>query len=312
MSSITLSIKPRGKPISKLPRELSIDPNATGAELYETIAQQSNFSVHRLRITKGSDGTAIQNSNDATIHSTGLRNQSTINVKGLGPQLAWRTVYMIEYLGPLLIHPLFLLPTLRSLVYRTSHPLELSDIQVLLCALVTLHFLKRELETIFVHRFGRATMPAQNVFRNSTHYWILSGVNIAYWVYSPSSKAATTTIDSANPLILYPGLALYTIGELANLNAHLVLRNLRRPGTSERGIPSGFGFSWVTCPNYLFEVVAWVGVYLISGLNWSVAIFIIIACAPMITWAKQKERKYRSDFGDKYKRKRFAMLPGII
>ncbi|EDN03805.1 predicted protein [Histoplasma mississippiense (nom. inval.)] len=190
-NNITLNVKSRGKPISKLPRELSINPNATGPELYNAIAVKCGLSIHRIRITKASDGTAIHNSNNATIHSTGLRNQSTIYVKDLAGE--------------------------------------------------------------------------------------------------PSTSSS---------------LALFVFGQLANLNSHVVLRNLRRPGTSERGIPSGFGFSLVTCPNYLFEVIAWVGVYLVSGLNWSMVLFIVVACTPMIIWGKQKERAYRTEFGDKYKKKR--------
>ncbi|EER39713.1 steroid alpha reductase [Histoplasma capsulatum var. duboisii H88] len=311
-NNITLNVKSRGKRISKLPQELSINPNATGPELYNAIAVKCGLSIHRIRITKASDGTAIHNSNNATIHSTGLRNQSTIYVKDLGSQLSWRTVYLIEYFGPIFIHPMFLLPSMRARIYRIPNPPPVTDYQVLFCTLVVLHFVKRELESAFLHRFGRATMPALFVIRNSGYYWLLSGCNVAYWVYAPTSKAASTTIKSANPLLLYTGLALFIFGQLANLNSHVVLRNLRRPGTSERGIPSGFGFSLVTCPNYLFEVIAWIGVYLVSGLNWSMVLFIVVACTPMIIWGKQKERAYRTEFGDKYKKKRFVMLPGIV
>jgi very-long-chain enoyl-CoA reductase len=91
-----------------------------------------------------------------------------------------------------------------------------------------------------------------------------------------------------------------------------VLRDLRRPGTTERGIPTGLGFSAVTCPNYFFEIVAWVGIYLVSGFSWSVLLFIVVAAGQMVLWAQKKERRYRKEFGDKYKRKRFVMLPGLI
>ena len=31
-------------------------------------------------------------------------------------------------------------------------------------------------------------MPAFNIFKNSGHYWILSGFNLAYFIYGPSDK----------------------------------------------------------------------------------------------------------------------------
>src|SRR5689334_8594331 len=95
----------------------------------------------------------------------------------IGPQISWRTVFIVEYLGPLLIHPLVYYG--RSLIYRTSAPPSyLQTITMLLCII---HFAKREFETVFIHRFSAATMPARNIFKNSAHYWFLSGLNLAYW-----------------------------------------------------------------------------------------------------------------------------------
>jgi very-long-chain enoyl-CoA reductase len=255
-------------------------------------------------VTKGSDGSVVTNYNDTTIHSTGLRDQSTIYVKDLGTQIAWRTVFLVEYVGPILIHPLVY--CLRPYIYPSAAK-DASHLQTLICWLVCLHFVKREFETLFVHRFSAATMPLRNIFKNSFHYWMLSGVLIAAFVYSPSSATA----QEANPSLLYPGLALYVIGELGNLQSHLTLMGLRSAGGAERGIPQGLFFNLVTCPNYLFETISWIGVYLVSGLSWGVLIFIVVSVAQMAQWAKKKERRYRKEFGDKYKKKRYTMLPGI-
>lgn len=172
--------------------------------------------------------------------------------------------------------------------------------------MITLHFLKRELETTFVHRFSNATMPLLNIFKNSGHYWLLSGLLIAYFTYSPTSPTAGQSI----PAITYSALALYTFGELANLNTHLVLRSLRSPGGTERGVPKGLGFNWVTCPNYLFESIAWTGILMVNR-SWSTAVFIAVAVGQMGVWAKKKESRYRKELGGKYKKKRFSMIPGI-
>ena len=228
----------------------------------------------------------------------------------LGPQISWLLVFIIEYLGPLLIHPLVYY--YRSSIYRNPRPgsegfPEPSFVQQLSFVLIIIHFVKRELETLFIHRFSLATMPLPNIFRNSAHYWILSGFLIAYTTYGPRANAA----GPLNPWLTSLGLLLFVVGELANLSTHITLRNLRSVGGTERGIPVGLGFNTVTCPNYLFEVVSWIGIWMVNR-SVSTGVFLAISGGMMAIWAKQKERKYRKEFGDKYKRKKYVMLPGIM
>ena len=129
---------------------------------------------------------------------------------------------------------------------------------------------------------------------------------MAYWIYLPSAPAA----GPSDPYITYPGLALFLIGELGNLNNHITLRNLRSSGGSERGIPQGLGFNLVTCPNYMFEAIAWTGIAMVSW-SWSTVFFAAVAMGQMGVWAKKKEGRYRKDFGGKYQKKSFAMIPGV-
>ncbi|KAL8900879.1 MAG: hypothetical protein Q9207_005475 [Kuettlingeria erythrocarpa] len=298
--TLTFSVRPRGKPVKKLPEELSLSADNTSSDLYAQLASSAKTSIHRLRITKGSDGTYIPNASSLPVSDTGLRDGSTIYVKDLGPQISWRLVFVLEYLGPLLIHPLFY----YLLTSRTNPP---TFLRTLSCALITLHFLKRELETLFIHRFSAATMPLLNLFKNSAHYWLLAGLNIAFFTYRPHSPAA----GPSNPWITWPSVALYVIGEVGNLNTHLVLRALRSSDEStERGIPKGFGFGLVTCPNYMFETLAWVGIAGVTW-SWSSVLFAAVAVGQMALWAKKREVRYRREFGGRYTKKRSAMLPGI-
>lgn len=178
--------------------------------------------------------------------------------------------------------------------------------------MIMVHFTKRECETVFVHRFSASTMPIFNLFKNSAHYWLLAGLNIALFTYSPSIECPTS--HPIKPYIAGLAIALFGIGEVGNLSAHLTLRGLRSSGGGERGIPiSGvFRYVPVTCPNYFFETLAWIGIWL-ANRSLSTGLFSIIAVGQMAVWARKKESRYRKEFGkDIYKRKRFAMIPGII
>lgn len=80
-------IIPPGKPARKLPEEVSLTSNGSTFDLYHEIARRAGTSVHRLRITKGSDGSVVPNAKSLSVHSTGLREQSTVYVKDLGESL---------------------------------------------------------------------------------------------------------------------------------------------------------------------------------------------------------------------------------
>ena len=71
-----------------------------------------------------------------------------------------------------------------------------------------IHFLKREFETVCIHRFSNNSMPVKNIFKNSFHYWVLSGINMAYWIYRPGFTsghipALTSTVGMALCCILW-------------------------------------------------------------------------------------------------------------
>ena len=40
-------------------------------------------------------------------------------------------------------------------------------------------------------------------------------------------------------------------------------------------------------------------------------VFNVLAVGQMAPWAKKREMKYRKEFGNQYKKKRYFMLPGI-
>lgn len=83
-----------------------------------------------------------------------------VTVKDLGPQLPYKQLFVIEYFGPLLTIPIgFLISKNRS------------DTAKFGAALGFLHFLKRELESEYVHIFSNASVPVSGSIKNFIHYW---------------------------------------------------------------------------------------------------------------------------------------------
>jgi very-long-chain enoyl-CoA reductase len=75
-----------------------------------------------------------------------LTGQSIIIVKNLGKQIGWSTVFYIEYLGPIVILPMMYFMGKRKNYGLSQHLAMLMGVS---------HFVKRELETKFVHVFSK-------------------------------------------------------------------------------------------------------------------------------------------------------------
>ena len=237
-------------------------------------------------------------SGDKLLTSFGLNSGDEVIFKDLGPQISWRTVFLIEYLGPILVHSaLYLLP---SLFYPQHTFKGHSYTQTVAFLCVLFHYVKRELETLYVHVFSLDTMPVRNIFKNSFHYWVLGGLFIAYFLYHPlyTEQHSHTTVNIA--------ALLFVAAELGNLYCHLILRWLRPAGSKVRGIPRGFLFEYVTCANYTCELAAWL-VFCLFVSTLTAWVFLLVSGAQIAQWSVKKHVALRKEFGDKVPRRKILI-----
>jgi protein-S-isoprenylcysteine O-methyltransferase Ste14 len=105
------------------------------------------------------------------------------------------------------------------------------------------------------------------------------------------------------------GVGLFLVGFVINRQADRTLRNLRRPGESGYKVPYGGLYRWISCPNYLGEILTWVGwavaTWSLPGLSF--AVWTIANLAPR---ARAHHAWYRAHFSD-YPTQRKALVPGV-
>lgn len=99
-------------------------------------------------------------------------------------------------------------------------------------------------------------------------------------------------------------------GFALNLHSDNTLLKLRKPGETGYSIPQGGGFRYVSCPNYLGEVMEWAGWALAT---WSLAglAFFVFTAANLVPRALSHHRWYRERFED-YPPGRRAIIRGWL
>jgi len=219
-----------------------------------------------------------------------LKSQDNLYLKDLGPQIGWNTVFHIEYAGPILFHALFYYGA--PFFYSGIKPYTFT--QTAAFWLVVIHFLKREYETAFVHRFSLETMPVLNIFKNCFHYWILNGLAIAYFLYSPNF------LETKSRPIVYVSIALFLFAEYKNYVCHCILRDLRPAGSKVRGNPRGDLFEYVCCANYTYELLAWL-VFAFFTQTLTAYFFFVVSFVQIAIWSLKKAKNLpREPKGRKY------------
>ncbi|GET89284.1 enoyl-coA reductase, putative [Leishmania tarentolae] len=291
--------------------EVELAASATLADLKK--AYRPGVDVHRksFKVPSGesplpsADGgkprpNLVTLTDKAPLSQQGVKDGSVLVYKDLGPQIGYRTVFYVEYAGPIAFMMLYAMRP--SLIYGSAPMPAYGYTQKLYIGLFVAHFLKRELESMFVHKFSHPTMPMRNIVKNCVYYWSFAAF-IGYVLCSPSFTP-TSTLQSNF------GAVLMIINELLNFAVHYQLSTMRKSdGDTTRNVPKGPLFAFVSCPNYFFEIMSWVafsiGTNMLSSWFFTLAGFV-----QMADWAKKKHRGYVK--ADPANKKKAAILPFIM
>lgn len=106
------------------------------------------------------------------------------------------------------------------------------------------------------------------------------------------------------------GVVVFFVGLSINVWADGVLRRLRTPGRRDWSIPRGGLFEWISCPNYLGEIIEWCG-WAIATWSLPGLAFALFTAANLVPRALSNHRWYRQTFPD-YPTRRHAIVPGLL
>lgn len=106
------------------------------------------------------------------------------------------------------------------------------------------------------------------------------------------------------------GTALFLTGLGINWYADTILLNLRKPGETGYKIPQGGAYRFVSCPNYLGEMVEWAG-WAIATRSLAGLAFFLFTVANLLPRALAHHRWYRKTFPD-YPPERRAVIPFVL
>ncbi|CAH1158500.1 unnamed protein product [Phyllotreta striolata] len=282
--------------------EITASNGTKVGEIKRLIAKVSRISIERQSIRSDSKGKDI-NDDQTVPHLESIRK---VFVKDLGPQIGWNTVFLLEYAGPLFLYAA--VATRPWIFYGNATEPAMTTTAKIALGCWSFHYLKRILETLFVHRFSHGTMPFRNLFKNCSYYWGFT-LYVAYHVNHP--------LFTPPPFLFQlVGLGLFAICEGGNLACHVLLRNLRPAGSKVRKIPTPDGcplnlmFNFVSCPNYTYEIGSWIGFTILTSCL-PAGLFTLAGAYQMIIWALGKHRNYKKEFSD-YPKQRKAIIPFIL
>lgn len=135
----------------------------------------------------------------------------------------------------------------------------------------------------------------------------INGFFNGYWLahFAPQDK-----VDLNTDIRLIVGAIVFISGFLINQYHDDILISLRKGKTTGYQIPHGGLFKFVSCPNFLGEIITWLGFFIVTAGLPAFAFF-VWTLVNLIPRAIDHHKWYKSEFAD-YPAKRKAVFPFLL
>jgi 3-oxo-5-alpha-steroid 4-dehydrogenase 1 len=173
-------------------------------------------------------------------------------------------------------------------------------------ALWAAHYAQRTLVYPFLSRVAGRPMPL-SILLLSGLFNLINGSFIGTDLFWSGRLLGASWFTDSRFVV---GCGLFVVGMGINLWSDAKLRGLRSETQRGYQIPRGGLYRWVSCPNYLGEIVEWIGFALLTG-SVAGAAFAVWTMANLLPRALAHHRWYRAEFKD-YPAERRALIPFLL
>jgi 3-oxo-5-alpha-steroid 4-dehydrogenase 1 len=167
------------------------------------------------------------------------------------------------------------------------------------------HYLHRAFIYPFSLRRHRQGMPLL-IIGFGLFFNLVNGYLNGRYIFTFSGGYANQWLGDPRFIV---GAALFIAGFVINRQADNILRGLAKSSDSGYKIPHGGLYRWLSCPNYLGEVVIWTG-WAIATWSLPGLAFAVWTAANLVPRARSHHAWYRQYFPD-YPPERRAFLPRL-
>jgi 3-oxo-5-alpha-steroid 4-dehydrogenase 1 len=216
--------------------------------------------------------------------------------KGWGPAINARWGWILMETPVLIIFLVF-----YGISDRKANP-----VSIVLLLLWLAHYVHRSLVYPFRVRSSRPSITV-GVIALGAAFNVGNGYLNGRYLYILGPELTTSWLTDPRFII---GVILFWIGFALNQHSDRVLIELRGDGKNGYRIPYGGAYRFVSCPNYLGEMVEWGG-WALACWNLGALAFFVWTVANLAPRAFRTHRWYREEFAD-YPTERKALLPFIV
>ena len=216
--------------------------------------------------------------------------------KDWGPSISNRMGWVIMEFPSLLVFILFFL----------FGPNEIQPVTWIFFALYVSHYTNRSVIYPWRTRTSGKQMPLV-IALMAVCFNLVNGFINGYYFSAFSREYTWEWLVDARFII---GVIVFVGGVFLNWWSDQILLNLRKGGKKGYFIPRGGLFRWVSCPNFLGEIMEWTG---FAIMTWSPAalVFALWTFFNLIPRALDHHKWYRANFPE-YPPERKAILPRLL